>query len=317
MLLITTEDITSEQLKDLLQQMPSNYEVCHVSTPLHESSIDFERVQIWVTYGYDVTEELLQRMPHLKWIQIFQAGVEHLPFEAINKRNITLTNMRGIHGIPMAEYTMSMLFHLMGNVQRYKENQAQTHWDDHALFHEIHGKTATIFGAGTIGTEIANKLKTIGLSVFGVNTSGDLKEPFDEMYSLEDRHAVLHKSDFVILLMPVTPQTEHCMSQNEFRHMKQDAHLINLGRGPLIDDEALIEALKLKEIKGAVLDVFDEEPLLEHHPFWDNDNILITPHVAAKSPRYLDRCIEQFAHNIQVFPQFNDMKFVVDTTKGY
>ncbi|KGX83974.1 D-2-hydroxyacid dehydrogenase [Pontibacillus marinus] len=317
MLLITIEDLTSNQLAELQKQLPSNQKVCHVTTSLDKSSIDFEQVQIWITYGHDVTEEQLKRMPHLKWIQIFQAGVEHLPFEAIRSRKITLTNMRGIHGIPMAEYTLSMLFHLMGNVQRYQKNQTENIWDDLALFHEINGKTATIFGAGTIGTEIAKKLKAVGLTVFGVNTSGKLKEPFDEMYSLQDRLKVLQKSDFVILLMPVTPQTEHCISDKEFLEMRKEAHLINIGRGPLINDEALLRAVQQKQIKGAVLDVFDEEPLPKNHPFWDIDEILITPHVAAKSPRYLDRCIEQFAHNIHVFPRFKEMKFVVDTTKGY
>ncbi len=317
MLLITIEDLTSNQLVELQKQLPSNQEACHVTTSLDKSSIDYEEVQVWITYGHDVTEEQLKRMPRLEWIQIFQAGVEHLPIEAIRKRNITLTNMREIHGIPMAEYTLSMLFHLMGNVQRYQEKETKNVWDDQALFHEIYGKTATIFGAGTIGTEIAKKLKAVGLTVFGVNTSGKLKEPFDEMYSLQERHQVLPKSDFVILLMPVTPETEHCMSENEFHNMKPDSHLVNIGRGPLIDEEALLKAIQQKQIKGAVLDVFDEEPLPEDHLFWDIDEILITPHVAAKSPRYLDRCIEQFAHNIHVFPRFEEMKFIVDTTKGY
>jgi len=317
MLLITIEDLNSTQLENLKNQLPPNQKVCHITTSLSESAIDLKQVQNWITYGYDVTEEQLRHMPNLEWIQIFQAGVEHLPFEDIHKRRIMLTNMRGIHGIPMAEYTLSMLFHLMGNVQHYQEKQSEKIWDDHALFHEIFGKTATIFGAGTIGTEIAKRLKAVGITVFGVNTSGNLKQPFDKMYSLEDRHQVLHKSDFVILLMPVTPQTEHCMSVKEFQEMKPSAHLINLGRGPLIDDEALIHAVQQKEIQGAVLDVFDEEPLPPDHPYWDLEQVMVTPHVAAKSPRYLDRCIEQFAHNIHVFPRFNEMKFVVDTTKGY
>lgn len=317
MLLITIEELTPSQLEQIKSQVPLNEKVYHVTEPLHMSSIDLESVKVWITYGYDITEEQLCRMPHLQWIQLFQAGVEHVPFQSISERKITLSNMRGIHGIPMAEYTLSMLFHLIGNIHRYQEKQEENEWDEHALFHEIHGKTATIFGAGTIGTEIAQMLKAVGLTVYGVNTSGELKSPFEEMYSLKDRNKVLQKSDFIILLMPVTEQTEHCMSTNEFHMMKPSAYVINLGRGPLIDDKALIHAVQEKEIQGAVLDVFDLEPLPEEHPFWNLEEIIITPHVAAKSPRYLDRCIEQFAHNIQVYPQFQDMNFIVDTTKGY
>lgn len=317
MLLITLEDLKQSEYEELKNIVPSDMEVCHVSDELEGHDIALDQVKIWITYGHDVSDALLDQMPKLEWIQIFQAGVEHLPFEEIEKRNITLTNMRGIHGIPMAEYTMSMLFHLMGNIQQYHEDQHRNRWNDQALFHEIHGKTVTIFGAGTIGTEIATKLKAMGLHVIGVNSSAQDKAPFDGMYKLEDRLQVLSKSDFVILLMPVTPDTQHFMSTQEFKEMKTSAYIMNLGRGPLIDEEALIHALEQEEIQGAVLDVFDEEPLPREHPYWQLENVIITPHVAAKSPRYIERCIDQFSHNIQVYPRVFEMKYVIDTTKGY
>ncbi|WP_181347598.1 D-2-hydroxyacid dehydrogenase [Thalassobacillus sp. CUG 92003] len=317
MLLITTEDLTSDQLAKLTTMTSADLPVEHITEDLASQTSLLPQVRIWITYGHDVTPELIAKMPNLIWVQIFQAGVEHLPFDELHDRNIQVTNMKGIQSIPMAEYTLSMMFHFNGNITRYQTYQNENHWETEAVFQELHGQTVTIMGAGTIGIEIAAKCKALNMTVYGVNTTGHMKPPFDYMYKLEDRCDALQLSDYVILLMPVTESTTHCMSDKEYHSMKPSAFLINLGRGPLIDDHALLQAIDDHEIAGAALDVFDQEPLPSSHPFWNHDKIIVTPHVAAKSPQYMDRCLDKFAENYHAFMQNDHLLYLVDLTKGY
>ncbi|GAA0325966.1 D-2-hydroxyacid dehydrogenase [Bacillus carboniphilus] len=317
MLLVTLDDATSGHLDKLSSIISSEMPVHYTKVSINNNQIDLKDVQVWITYGHDITPEVLEQMPNLQWIQIFQAGVEHIPFGELENRNIQLTNMKGIQTIPMAEYALSMMLYLMGNISQYLENQKKSKWDHGALFHEINGKHVSIFGAGTIGTEIAKLCKNMKMLVSGVNTSGIHKEPFDQMYRLEDREEILGQSDFVVMLLPETTETTHCISRREFEVMKESSFLINMGRGPLVHEEALIEALKDKAIAGAVLDVCNEEPLPPNHPFWSTENLIITPHVAAKSPRYLDRCIETFEKNFKSYLNNDSLQFLVNLEKGY
>ncbi|KGP73100.1 D-2-hydroxyacid dehydrogenase [Pontibacillus yanchengensis] len=317
MLLISIEDLTPDQLDTISTYLPQDMLVYHVTSPEEIVTIPYQDVQIWITYGEDVTEEWLEHMPNLLWIQLFQAGVEHLPLGKINNRSILLTNMKGIHSIPMTEYVLSMMFYSAGNLSNFEQLQKKRYWDEAAQFQELHRKSVTIFGAGTIGVDIARALKSLGLHVAGVNTSGVKKEPFDEMYQLNERFKPLAESDFVILLMPITDDTKCCIGYEELNIMKESSCLINIGRGPLIDDKALIDALEHKKIGQAILDVFVEEPLPNDHAYWYLPNVMVTPHVAAKSPMYLDRCIEQLADNIKAYVNNTTMKYVVNVQQGY
>ncbi|MFD1019672.1 D-2-hydroxyacid dehydrogenase [Thalassobacillus hwangdonensis] len=317
MLLISTEDLTYEQLSELKTMTSPDLPVTHIKEDLTSQNSLLPQVRIWITYGHDVTPEILAKMPNLCWIQIFQAGVEQLPFDELQDRNIQVTNMKGIQSIPMAEYTLSMLFHFNGNISRYLTYQAENHWEEEAVFRELHGQTITIMGAGTIGTDIAAKCKALNMTVYGVNTTGNMKHPFDDMYRLEDRCDALRLSDYVILLMPLTEETIRFMGEKEYQSMKPSAFLINLGRGQLIDDHALLEAVDNNQIAGAALDVFEPEPLPSTHRFWNHDKIIVTPHVAAKSPQYMNRCLDKFAKNYQSFTQNDHLLNLVDLTKGY
>ncbi|MYL32514.1 D-2-hydroxyacid dehydrogenase [Pontibacillus yanchengensis] len=317
MLLISIQDLTPDQLATISTYLPQGMSVYHVASPDEIATILYQDVQIWITYGEDVTEKWLEHMPNLLWIQIFQAGVEQLPLGAIKDRSIQLTNMKGIHGIPMTEYVLSMLFYSVGNLSFFEQLQKKRYWDETAQFEEIHRKSVTIFGAGTIGVDIARALKALGLHVAGVNTSGVKKEPFDEMYQLHERYKPLAESDVVILLMPITDDTKYCIGYEELSIMKESSCLINIGRGPLIDDNALIDALEHKKIGHAILDVFDKEPLPFEHPYWYLPNVMVTPHVAAKSPLYLDRCIEQFEGNMKAFIKKTEMNYIVNVQQGY
>ena len=311
MLLVTIDEVSEtqiERLKELNPGMPVRLETEPETAVLKD-------VEFWITYGFDVTKENLEQMSNLKWIQIFQSGVEHLPFDELVKRNILLSNVKGIHGVPMAEHVMSLVLYVTRDLPRFIRDQKNHVWNRNDLVGEVNGKTMAIFGAGTIGKEVARKAKLFDMRVIGVNTRGKQVEPFDEMYTMADKNKVLAESDFVVLLLPVTDETYHCISTNELRAMKADGYLINVGRGALVDTDALMA--ELSEIKGAALDVFEEDPLPPYHPLWEMENVFITPHLSAKTVRYLDRCIDKFSINLENYRNGDPMANRVDVEKGY
>ncbi|HET7579482.1 MAG TPA: D-2-hydroxyacid dehydrogenase [Bacillales bacterium] len=315
MLLLTIDEFSDEQfhrLSALNRDRPT-----HLAADLTSTSLPLEETEILITYGFDVTKENLDRMPNLKWIQVFQAGIEHIPLDELHKRGILLTNVKGIHGIPMAEYVMSMIFYVTRDIPRFVRDQKQHVWNRDNLVGEAYGKTMAIFGAGTIGTKVAEKAKAFDMHVIGVNTSGKPCEPFDEMFTLADKMEVLRRSDFVVLLLPVTDETFHCIGSEELRQMKKEAYLINIGRGALVDTDALVTELQQGVIRGAALDVFEKDPLPKDHPLWDMENVFITPHLSAKTVRYLDRCLDKFEINLARFEKGEAMIHQVDVKKGY
>ena len=293
MILVTTKDMSPSQL-NLLEKHAGDVEVTFQNNIHETASAVLEKVKVWITYGDDVQEAALGKLPHLEWLQIFQAGIENLPISEIKKRGIFLTNMRQIHEIPMSEYALGMMLQVNLNLHALRQAQEKKHWDETATIEELHGKNVCIFGAGTLGTAVAEKCKMMGMNVFGINTTGTIRPPFLEMEKLSDRNKLIVKSDFIILLMPATEETKNCISHEEFKNMKKSAVFINMGRGQLVNEKALIEALKAREIKAAVLDVVTEEPLPAENPLWSLDNVIITPHIAAQSPYYLDRCLSVF-----------------------
>ncbi|HEX7063710.1 MAG TPA: D-2-hydroxyacid dehydrogenase [Bacillales bacterium] len=315
MLLVTIDELSDRQFQRLINL--SRPRSVYLERDLKNSRLDLEQTEIWITYGFDVTKENLDRMPGLKWIQVFQAGIEHIPLDELNRRGIRLTNVKGIHGIPMAEYVMGMVLYVVRDMARFIRDQKQNVWNREDLVDEAFGKTMAVFGAGTIGTMVAEKAKMFDMRVIGVNTSGEGRWPFDEMYTLDQKSEVLQRSDFVVLLLPVTEATHHCIGLEELKQMKPGAYLINTGRGALVDTEALMSELRAGTIRGAALDVFEEDPLPKDHPLWDMENVFITPHLSAKTVRYLDRCIDKFEQNLKHYENGDPMINQVDVAKGY
>lgn len=315
MLLVTIDEFSDQQLQRMTALNPKR--PTYFESDIRNSKLPLKQTEIWITYGFDVTKENLERMPSLKWIQVFQAGIEHIPLDELKKRNIRLTNIKGIHGRPMSEYVMSIVLYVTRDMGRFIRDQKKHIWNRENLVDEAYGKTMAIFGAGTIGKAVAEKAKAFGMHVIGVNTSGIRKAPFDETVTLTEKDKVLKKSDFVILLLPVTKETYHCIGQDELEQMNTSAWLINIGRGSLVDTDALMTALRKNSIAGAALDVFEEDPLPEDHPLWEMDNVLITPHLSAKTIHYLDRCIDKFERNLQFYENGKSMPFQVDMKKGY
>lgn len=280
-----------------------------------------EKAQVLVTYGEDLTSEVVKKMSSLQWIQVLSAGLELMPFDALIERQVVVANARGIHQIPMAEYTMGMILQLARQGFEFYDLQKKSQWDRSLRVDEAYGKTLGILGIGAIGTEIAKRAKSFGMNVLGLRRSevsqNSTMEYVDEIVSLENKEKLFRESDYIVVLLPITAETTHFVGAEELSMMKSSAYLINIARGQVINEEALLIALQDKKIAGAVLDVFKEEPLPSTHPFWQLKNLIITPHTSGRSPYYMQRALEIFHENLNKYPEVEDMKNVIKMEQGY
>lgn len=274
---------------------------------------------VLITYGEDLNVDWVERFPKLKWIQVISAGVEKLPLSHLHDKGILVTNAKGIHKIPMAEFTLGIMLQHVRRSFVFYDQQKKSEWDRSPRIDELAGKTVGIIGAGAIGGEIARKAKAFDVKVLGYNRSGEHPEHFDQIYTGEQLKEILSLSDFVVVILPLTPSTKKLIGAEELRAMKNDAVLINIARGLVIDENALITALQEKWFAGAYLDVFSEEPLPKDHPFWKLDNCWITPHVSGRSPHYMTRALDIFMHNISKYLEgrIGEMLNQIDCIKGY
>ncbi|GGK17104.1 hydroxyacid dehydrogenase [Caldalkalibacillus thermarum] len=277
-----------------------------------------QKAEVLLTYGEDLTPELIDELPALKWIQVLSAGLEKMPFERIEERNILVTNARGIHGIQMAEYTMAMILTLVRRHYQFYDLQKERKWDRSVRVDEAYGKTVGILGLGAIGEEIAKRAKAFGMRVLAVRRSqAPCPDYVDQLLTMAEREILFKESDFVVVLLPLTPETEHAVGNTELDWMKPTAYLINIARGKVVDEEALLQAVRSDKIAGAVLDVFSEEPLPDHHPFWSEQNIIVTPHVSGRSPHYMRRALAIFEENLERYPDTEAMRNVIDVKRRY
>lgn len=262
--------------------------------------------EVFVTFGFDTTADIIQKMKNLKWLQCMSTGIDMLPFETLKERNILLTNVTGIHGIPIAEYVMAVILNNRIDAFRFYEQQKNKIWNRTVKFEEIYGKTITILGTGSIGKEIARKAKAFDMKTIGVNTSGKSVDYFDEVLPIGELNKALAKGDYIVDTLPLTDQTRKVFGKEQFESMKSSAYFINIGRGATVDEKALIDALQNNMIRGATLDVFEKEPLPEDNPLWTMDNVYITPHISGLSNMYMNRAVPIFEHNLKTYIEGKD-----------
>lgn len=273
--------------------------------------------EVLLTYG-NAAASFIRRMPNLKWIQVLSAGIEKLPLEEIRQKGIMLTNARGIHGIQMAEYTLAMILNLVRRNYIIYENQQKKIWDNRVRVDEAYGKTMGILGLGSIGTEIAQRAKAFGMRVIALRRQARVAPKcVDELIPFEDREKLFQESDFLVVLLPTTPETINFIGAKELGMMKDSAYLINIARGAVVDEEALVRSLQEGTIAGAVLDVFAEEPLPREHVLWTLPNVIITPHHAGLSPKYMERALAIFHDNLMAYPDKQEMRNIIDLERGY
>lgn len=267
------------------------------------------QVEAVFTYGYDLTPAMVNRMERLKWVHIGQSGMETLPFDLLKEKGVFITNSRGINASTISEYVLSAMLNIVRKSFVFADRARQKVWDSETTVDELLGKTVGIFGLGMVGREVAKRAKAFDMTVLGVDVfSGEV--PFvDKRYTPELRMEVLPQCDFVVLCMPLLPSTQGMIARNELTMMKKTAWLINVGRGPLVVTDALVEAIDANMLAGAVLDVFDTEPLPQEDVLWSRENIWITPHTAGDHfAQYTPRMVEIIRHNLAQYPNFSGMQ---------
>ena len=261
--------------------------------------------------------EMLGRAGRLRWIQLTSAGVEQLLPARAGLGKVVVTNTRGIHADAMADYALGVMVMLRWDFPRMLRDQARRAWDQR-LATPLAGATVGVVGLGAIGGEIARRARVFGMQVVGVKRSAGAAGSREvETVSVDRLRDVLPRCDFVVLVVPMTPATHHLIGAAELAVMKPTAYLINIARGSVVDEGALVAALRQERIAGAALDVFEQEPLPADHPFWTLPNVIVTPHVAGEPADYARRVADVFLDNLGHWRRGEPLRNVVDLERGY
>lgn len=309
---------TFEPREDLKQPLVAEFPQVQF---LFDTKVDLEKLSqtdILVTYGEDLKEHHLQHADKLQWIFVASAGVEKMPAEAIAKRNIIVSNVRGIHKKPMTESIIAHILSLKRVLPFIYEQQQKKVWNKKARPTELNGSTALIIGPGAIGGEIGRILQAFEVHTIGCNRSGEEASYMNETYKLDDLKQQLPKADIVISILPSTNETKYLLTREHFELMKESAIFMNFGRGDLVETSTIAEALQNELIAHAVLDVFEIEPLPADSPLWELDNVTLSPHFSSHSSRYLERGLEIFKPSLHKWLNGErDVENKMDILRGY
>lgn len=271
---------------------------------------------------YRFSAEQLAQCHQLRWLYLGAAGIEKSLSPALVNSDVIVTNARGIHGDRMAEFVLGAILFLANRFDIAVRGQFIQQWQQKEMIKgrfPMTGKTVGIAGIGAIGAEIGKWCAAVGLRVIGLRRDLHLPKPdaFAEIFSTAQLEGFLRQSDFVVLTLPLTSETRGLLNAERLRLLKPEAYLINIGRGELLDETALLTLLRERQIAGAVLDVFQNEPLPADHPFWHLDNVLVTPHISGNFEEYVERVGEQFAENLARYLRGEALLNVVDKKRGY
>jgi glyoxylate/hydroxypyruvate reductase A len=259
---------------------------------------------------------LLPKAERLRWIQSLTAGVEGWLSLPDLPPAVTLTCARGTHRVQMPENILGALFHITKPYAAIVEDQKQSKWT-RRVSETLAGKTLGILGLGAIGVEVARKAAALEMRVIGTKASPGPVPHVERVYAPAETGEVLAQSDFVLLLLPVTPETRGYIDAARLAKMQPSAHLLNFGRGELIVDADLVDAVQRKVIAGAILDVFAVEPLPVAHPFWRTPGITVLPHIGGLHPQRDSVVAELFVENLKRFLAGQPLLHAVDRARGY
>lgn len=268
----------------------------------------------------NVTPEQLKQAKNLKWIQTNSAGVDAYCEPGILANGAVMTNATGAYGMPISEYMVGTVFAFYKNLFKYKLRQTQAIWSNVGHVKYVENTKVLCIGLGDIGSNFAMRMKKLGAYTIGIKrTTINKPDYMDELYTTKQLKEVISKVDIIALSLPRTKETFHLLDEEMFALMKEDALIINVGRGDAIDTKALVKCLQSGKLLGAALDVFEEEPLPKEHPLWQMENVLITPHVSGGNydKETGDIVFMLMLSNFKRY--FNDepLKNIVDLTTGY
>lgn len=277
-----------------------------------------------IAISWSLRGEQIKVARKLKWIHSTATAVHALMTPELRASDIAVTNARDVHGPVVAEHAMALAFALAKRLPEAVRYQQRKHWAQHDLWEasprprELNGATMTIVGMGSIGRPLANLANSLGMRVVGVREHPEHEcDGVEVMYGFDALDEALGEADFVVLALPVTPKTHHLINAERLTRLQPDTYLINVSRGVLIDEAALVSALRAKSFAGAALDVTSQEPLPPESPLWEMDNVLITPHIAGLTEFMWERHYGHYTENLRRFLIGEPLLWVVDKEKGY
>jgi phosphoglycerate dehydrogenase-like enzyme len=308
-------------------------QTCHNAGEVAEALANHPDTEI--LYSFHLPQDALEIAPGLRWLQLHSAGINHILDHPIMHRDVAITTVSGIHATPIAEYVFASLLAHRWRVPTWTECQREARWPSGrwGLYArpELRDSTLGIVGYGSIGREVGRLGRAFGMRVLALRRSrGKAKEGYasehmgngedaipERFFVPEELHEMLAECDYVVVALPLTLETKHLIGEAELRAMKPSAYLVNIARGAIVDEAALVRALGEGWIAGAGLDVFEREPLPDDNPLWSMDNVLISPHVAGFTPRYDERAAALFAENLERYLSGKPLLNLVDKTRGY
>lgn len=314
-LVLQKPDLVPAQRPEIEASLAELGQTVNVAGSLEEVG-RFETAEILIAPAVEWLPAALDRLPRVRWIHFLSAGVDGVWEMPIDTTRYLMSKSTGVHAATISEYVLGALLYILKGFGTFARQQQRHEWKPSWL-EECDGKTLGIVGIGTIGRRLAAHASALGMTVIGT-----VMEPRDiphvhAVYGADDLRRALGQSDFVVVLVPLTRRTRGVVDAAAFESMKPTAWLINVARGEVIDQAALVEALRGRRIAGAVLDVFEEEPLPQSSPLWAMDNVLITPHVAGTTQRYMELALEIFKENYRSFVATGDLVTGVSVEKGY
>ena len=306
---------------DRVQQNFPQVRVVNLSDP---KRVDEEIADAEIAVSWSIRPAQIASAKKLRWIHSPAAAVNQLMFPEIINSGIILTNAREVHGPVVAEHVIALIFALAkkidGSVRLQQKHVwgQQILWDEVPRIREVAGATVGLIGLGSIGHAVARIAKSLGMRVIAAREHPEKgSEGVDEVFGPAQIDEIFRQSDYVVLAAPVTDSTQAIANAVRLALMPREACLINVGRAPLVDEEALIHALREKKIGGAALDVFAEEPLPADSPLWDVPNLLITPHTAALTDKLWERHYTLFSENLRRYLDHRSLLGLVDKQRGY
>ncbi|MFW6016723.1 MAG: NAD(P)-dependent oxidoreductase [bacterium] len=274
------------------------YNVIFVQDERVPLQIDISDIDAVVCNGLFLYNDIAE-FKSLKYIQLTSAGLDRVPLDYIKKNGLKLFNAKGVYSVPMAEWVVLKILEIYKKSRQFYENQKEHKWNKYSDLFELTDRTATIIGFGSVGKEIAKRLKAFDINIIGVDVRKIDSDLIDEYYGEEDIGQALKESDIVILTLPLNEETHHYIDYYKINEMKDKSVIVNVSRGGVVDEVALIEALEKEKLLGVALDVFEEEPLSEDNLLWGFENVIITPYNSFVSDKVSRRMFELIIKNLK------------------
>lgn len=302
-----------EEFIKKIQLIAPDYQI---KTSLTEK--DIPDVEISVGWAKKFEDQLLATQ-QLKWVQSISAGVDYLPLDKFSKQDILLSNGSGIHALSISEHIIGVLLGYYRGLNEAVKKQSRNEWAQESIhYDQLAGKNLLVVGTGHIGQQLSKSIRSLGVNVYGINTTGHPADGFVETYSIKNMAKIVPEMDIVVGILPGTHETYHIFNSDIFEKMKKSAVFVNVGRGDTVHTKELATALEEKYFAFAALDVFEEEPLPKESPLWGFDNVLITPHISGMTVNFQNKFMDIFLANLKNYVSSKELTVnQVELKRGY